>query len=120
MARLASQVKTLTFTVGPISVPAYGVATQPAAAPSPGEDGYVVGMKAEIEAVNIFASKVYLMKMTIPGMGEAVSGFDGTNAWTKEPTSGARVLTGADTLVMPAILPTWISASNVRRPSCQS
>ena len=43
-----AQVKTLTFTVGPISVPAYGVATQPAAAPSPKEDGYVVGMKAEI------------------------------------------------------------------------
>ena len=43
-----AQVKTLTFTVGPISVPAYGVATQPTAAPSPGEDGYVVGMKAEI------------------------------------------------------------------------
>jgi plastocyanin len=43
-----AQVKTLTFTVGPISVPAYGVATQPAAAPSPNEDGYVVGMKAEI------------------------------------------------------------------------
>ena len=43
-----AQVKTLTFTVGPISVPAYGVATQPASAPSPKEDGYVVGMKAEI------------------------------------------------------------------------
>ena len=43
-----AEVKTLTFTVGPISVPAYGVATQPAFAPSPKEDGYVVGMKAEI------------------------------------------------------------------------
>lgn len=55
-----------------------------------------IGMKADIEAVNIFASKVYLMKMTIPGMGEAVSGFDGTTAWMKEPTMGARVLTGAE------------------------
>jgi hypothetical protein len=55
-----------------------------------------IGMKADIEAVNIFASKVYLMKMTIPGMGEAVSGFDGTTAWIKEPTAGARVLAGAE------------------------
>ncbi len=43
-----AEVKTVTYTVGPISVPAYGVATQPAFAPSPNEDGFVVGMKAEI------------------------------------------------------------------------
>ena len=55
-----------------------------------------IGMRADIEAVNVFASKVYLMKMVIPGMGEAVSGFDGTTAWSKEPTMGARVLTGAE------------------------
>jgi hypothetical protein len=36
------------------------------------------------------------MKMTIPGMGEAVSGFDGTTAWMKEPTMGARLLAGAE------------------------
>ena len=55
-----------------------------------------IGMKADIEAANIFDNKQYLMKMTIPGMGEAVSGFDGTTAWMKEPTMGARVLAGAE------------------------
>lgn len=55
-----------------------------------------IGMRADIEAVNVFDSKVYMMKMTIPGMGEAVSGFDGTTAWMKEPTMGARVLTGPE------------------------
>jgi hypothetical protein len=55
-----------------------------------------IGMKADIEAVNVFSSKAYLMKMTIPGMGEVVQGFDGTTAWVKEPTTGARLLTGAE------------------------
>ena len=55
-----------------------------------------MGMKADIEAANIFESKTYIMKMVIPGMGEMVSGFDGTTAWMKEPTSGARVLAGAE------------------------
>ena len=55
-----------------------------------------IGMKADIEAVNVFANRAYMMKMTIPGMGEAISGYDGTTAWMKEPTMGARVLTGAE------------------------
>jgi hypothetical protein len=55
-----------------------------------------IGMKADIEAANIFENRNYLMKMTIPGMGEAVSGYDGTTAWMKEPTMGARVLAGAE------------------------
>lgn len=54
-----------------------------------------IGIKADIEAANIYG-KTYLMKMTIPGMGEAVSGYDGTTAWMKEPTMGARILTGAE------------------------
>jgi hypothetical protein len=55
-----------------------------------------MGMKADIEAANIFANRVYLMKMTIPGMGEVISGFDGTTAWMKEPAGGARVLSGPE------------------------
>lgn len=55
-----------------------------------------MGMRADIEAVNVFATKSYMMKMVIPGMGEAISGYDGTTAWMKEPTMGARVLTGAE------------------------
>jgi hypothetical protein len=55
-----------------------------------------IGMKADIEAVNVFANRAYMMKMSIPGMGEAISGYDGTTAWMKEPTMGARILTGAE------------------------
>jgi hypothetical protein len=40
--------RTLTFTTGAISVPAYGVATKPILVESPRIDGYVVGMSAEI------------------------------------------------------------------------
>jgi hypothetical protein len=55
-----------------------------------------MGMKMDIEAASIFDGRHYLMKMTIPGMGEAISGFDGTSAWMKEPTMGARILSGAE------------------------
>jgi plastocyanin len=40
--------RTLTFTTGPISVPAFSVVQQPMAAKSPAVDGYVVGMDAEV------------------------------------------------------------------------
>ena len=43
-----AETKTLTFRTGPIVVPAYGVATAPTLAPSPAEDGYVVGLLAEV------------------------------------------------------------------------
>jgi hypothetical protein len=55
-----------------------------------------LGMKADIESASIFGSKSYLMRMTIPGMGEVVQGFDGTTAWMKDPTTGARLLAGAE------------------------
>lgn len=54
------------------------------------------GMRANIEAMNIFASKMYMMKTEIPGMGELQAGFDGTTAWSKDPMSGARLLAGAE------------------------
>ena len=54
------------------------------------------GMRADVEAVNVFATKTFLMKTTIAGMGEMLAGFDGTTAWSKEPMSGARLLTGAE------------------------
>ena len=43
-----AETKTLTFQTGPIVVSAYGVATAPTLAPSPAEDGYVVGLIAEV------------------------------------------------------------------------
>ena len=44
----AAAEQSLTFTTGPISVDAYGVAQQPMLAESPKVDGYVVGMEAEV------------------------------------------------------------------------
>jgi plastocyanin len=40
--------RTLTFTTGPISVPAFSVVQAPSSAKSPAVDGYVVGMSAEV------------------------------------------------------------------------
>ena len=54
------------------------------------------GMRAEIEAMNIFATKNYLMKTDLPGMGEMLVGFDGTTGWARDPVSGARVLSGME------------------------
>jgi hypothetical protein len=54
------------------------------------------GMKADIEALHTFEDRKFFMKTAIPGMGEVLAGFDGTTAWSKEPMSGARVLTGAE------------------------
>lgn len=54
------------------------------------------GMRADIEAMNVFASKSYLMKTEIPGMGQLQAGFDGTSAWSKDPMSGARILSGVE------------------------
>ena len=54
------------------------------------------GMRADVEAMNVFATRTFLMKTTIAGMGEILAGFDGTTAWSKEPMSGARILTGPE------------------------
>ena len=53
-------------------------------------------MKAEIEALHMFEDRTFFMRTTIPGMGEVLAGFDGTTAWSKEPMSGARLMTGAE------------------------
>lgn len=37
-----------------------------------------------------------LLKIEIPGMGEIVSGFDGTNAWSVNPMAGPRLAEGAE------------------------
>jgi hypothetical protein len=53
------------------------------------------GMTATIEAMNVFPTH-YVMKMEIPGMGSIQSGFDGTNAWMKDPMMGPRLLEGLE------------------------
>ena len=54
------------------------------------------GMRAEIEAMNIFATKNYLMKTDLPGMGQMMVGYDGTTGWSRDPMSGARLLAGME------------------------
>ena len=54
------------------------------------------GMSANIEALHWYPDRSFMMKTTIAGMGEIIAGFDGTTGWSKEPMSGARVMTGAE------------------------
>lgn len=55
-----------------------------------------MGLRIDVETSTIFEGRLLLAKMSIPGMGEMVSGFDGTTAWMKEPTTGARLLSGPE------------------------
>jgi hypothetical protein len=54
------------------------------------------GMRADIEAVNVFATRTFLMKTDLPGLGQMVAGFDGSQAWSRDPMQGARLLTGME------------------------
>ena len=54
------------------------------------------GMRADIEAVNVFATKTFLMKTDLPGLGQMVAGYDGSQAWSRDPMQGARLLTGME------------------------
>jgi hypothetical protein len=54
------------------------------------------GMRANIEAMNVFGDRTYKMRTEIPGMGEMFAGFDGTTAWSKDPVTGARILSGPE------------------------
>jgi hypothetical protein len=54
------------------------------------------GLRADIEAFNVFESKNYMMKTDLPGMGQMLVGFDGTNGWARDPVAGARILSGKE------------------------
>ncbi len=56
--------------------------------PAAGLRGDVVGQMAKPNRMD--------MSITCPGIGEMRSGFDGTTAWSIDPTSGPRVLDGAE------------------------
>lgn len=53
------------------------------------------GMRADMEVASMAPNKI-LVKTTIPGMGELLSGYDGTTAWAVDPMQGARVLSGKE------------------------
>jgi hypothetical protein len=50
-----------------------------------------MGMSMEMD-VAVAAPNKRAMKMSIPGMGEMVQGYDGTTAWANDPMQGPRVL----------------------------
>jgi hypothetical protein len=50
-----------------------------------------MGLSMEMD-VSAAAPNKRAMKMSIPGMGEMVQGFDGTTAWASDPMQGPRVL----------------------------
>ena len=53
------------------------------------------GLRGEVVA-NMAKPNKMVMSINFPGIGEMRSGFDGTTAWSIDPTSGPRVLEGAE------------------------
>jgi outer membrane lipoprotein-sorting protein len=53
------------------------------------------GMTIPMEVLSARPNRM-LVKMTMPGMGEALSGYDGQVAWSVNPMQGPRVLEGAE------------------------
>lgn len=53
------------------------------------------GLNAEIEVVGA-KPNLFMMKMTVPGMGEMLQGFDGTNGWAMDPMAGPRLIEGPE------------------------
>lgn len=53
------------------------------------------GMTGELDIAGGQPNLV-LMKITIPGAGEMLQGFDGTNGWSMDPFQGPRLIEGAE------------------------
>lgn len=53
------------------------------------------GINAEVEIAGA-QPNLFVMKMTVPGMGEMLQGFDGTNGWSLDPMQGPRLIEGAE------------------------
>lgn len=53
------------------------------------------GMTGQLEVAGAQPNLVF-MKITIPGMGEMLQGFDGTNAWSLDPMQGPRLIEGEE------------------------
>lgn len=53
------------------------------------------GMTGQMEVVGAQPNLVF-MKITIPGMGDMLQGFDGTHAWSLDPMQGPRLIEGEE------------------------
>src|SRR5262245_33293709 len=53
------------------------------------------GISAQMEVLHIYPNHVYT-KVDVPGMGAMSSGFDGEKAWSVNPMTGPRVLSGPE------------------------
>ena len=51
------------------------------------------GLSAELDVTGA-KPNLFIMKMTIPGMGEMLQGFDGTHGWAMDPMQGPRLIEG--------------------------
>lgn len=51
------------------------------------------GLNAELEVAGA-KPNLFVMKMTIPGMGEMLQGYDGTHGWAMDPMAGPRLVEG--------------------------
>ncbi|CAN5631926.1 hypothetical protein BH23GEM1_BH23GEM1_09840 [soil metagenome] len=57
------------------------------------------GMTGELEVAGAQPNLV-AMKITIPGVGDMLQGFDGTHAWAMDPFQGPRLIEGAELVQM--------------------
>jgi zinc protease len=53
------------------------------------------GMTGQMEVVGAQPNLVF-MKITIPGVGDMLQGFDGTHAWSLDPMQGPRLIEGEE------------------------
>lgn len=53
------------------------------------------GMTGQLEVAGA-APNLVAMKITIPGVGEMLQGFDGTHAWSMDPFQGPRLIEGVE------------------------
>ena len=55
----------------------------------------VAGVKGQFDLLQVAPNKM-AMTMTLPGMGQLVTGYDGTTAWSVNPMQGPRVVEGRE------------------------
>ncbi len=70
--------------VSPVSIRSAGTIEMPA-----------MGMRGEFEVLQLLPDQM-LTRISLPGVGEILSGYDGRTGWTVNPLSGAMLMTGQE------------------------
>lgn len=58
------------------------------------------GMMEGTLSLHVSTPNSYLMKLTLPGVGEFINGFDGTTAWRDDPQQGRGIMEGEELATM--------------------